>query len=448
MDRDILNRLRRMAGVPQDFTPVKKVIAEDVIPGMSQILRGGKHKFYLVMDATPNSELGDVVAEVDIQALISIIKGALARHADLKQWELFPHEQQKQAVDLARTRMMQTGSELKEFTIGVGATTASPVNVPEPSQEEVEAAISDDEPVEDENYDAASFKFDDEEADVEDNDQSDDESFYREVANRMRSTAASLVKSEDSRDGKFAQKLRSQANQLDTLADIFATQVSESTDEDFHDDDDEESTTTICPDCEGSGKFRYETHVVDCDRCDGVGEIFESMHYHTDSNYETFADNDDHPVNVDASYDTVWDKKDQKKDDYVPANDTTAVKVPSKITQELERVIREIKAEAEKSKPRDYERAYYYEDTAEALEIVLNHLKSKTVEGLKQAQIYVHRMMNVQRALIPDSVWKFIVDGGTKRSLKAYMNDAKEPVTGKPFTTVKTEDLNKNTHTE
>ncbi|KKK78352.1 hypothetical protein LCGC14_2844410, partial [marine sediment metagenome] len=70
-------------------------------------------------------------------------------------------------------------------------------------------------------------------------------------------------------------------------------------------------------------------------------------------------------------------------------------------------------------------------------------LSKKTVQGLKQAQYLSQRMMNIQRALMPDATWKFLVDGGVKRSLKSYMNAVKEPVTGKPFGVVDIETLNK-----
>lgn len=52
-------------------------------------------------------------------------------------------------------------------------------------------------------------------------------------------------------------------------------------------------------------------------------------------------------------------------------------------------------------------------------------MSEKTIEGLKRAQLMSHRMANVSRALMPDHVWKFIVEGGAKRSLKDYVNDVK-----------------------
>ncbi|KKK66995.1 hypothetical protein LCGC14_2958510, partial [marine sediment metagenome] len=158
----------------------------------------------------------------------------------------------------------------------------------------------------------------------------------------------------------------------------------------------------------------------------------------------------DNPKNVDTSKsgDTVWDTPEENEEDYEMTDDDQKVKVPSKILSELKRVIGEVTRESEKAKPRDFERANYYEDTAEALQIVYDELAKKTVQGLKQAQYLSQRMMNVQRALMPDSVWKFLVDGGERRSLKAYMTAVKPPVTGKPFSSVVISSLNKNTNTE
>ena len=82
------------------------------------------------------------------------------------------------------------------------------------------------------------------------------------------------------------------------------------------------------------------------------------------------------------------------------------------------------------------------------MQIVHDYLSEKTVQSLKLAQVFSQRMMNIQRVLMPDVVWKFLVDGGVKRSLKSYMNTVKEPVLGKPFGTVPIATLNKNTHTE
>jgi hypothetical protein len=171
------------------------------------------------------------------------------------------------------------------------------------------------------------------------------------------------------------------------------------------------------------------------DDMDSAPRIKESMHYHNDDNYETHVNHETQPTNVTAPYDTVFDdEKDEEEEDYEMAYDGEKVTVPSKVLSDLKSVIDDCKAEAEKAKRRDQDaRMHYYADTAEALQIVHDHMAEKTIEGLKRAQLYAHRMANVSRHLMPDHVWKFIVDGGQKRSLKDYMNDVKKmnyPITG------------------
>ena len=182
----------------------------------------------------------------------------------------------------------------------------------------------------------------------------------------------------------------------------------------------------------------------------------KEAHYHTDDNYPLSHHEDpSDAINTATDYDTVFDQNDkvgddQKEEDFELTNDETKVSVPSRILTALKDRIAELKAEGEKAKPRDFERAGYYEDTTEAFQTVYDLLNDKTVEGFKRAQIYSQRMMNVQRALFPDEVWKFIVDGGSKRSLKSYMSpvDTKFPVSGEPLGIVPIDVLNKNTNTQ
>ena len=156
--------------------------------------------------------------------------------------------------------------------------------------------------------------------------------------------------------------------------------------------------------------------------------IKESMHHHSDDNYETFADDERQPVNVSANYPTVWDDPDFDEDpeDHEMANDDEKIHVPAKILSDYKKVITACEKEAAKAEKRDDDqRMHDYADTAKAHKIVHYYLAWKTIEGLKRAQLLSRRMANVSLALMPDHVWKFIIDGGSKRSLKDYMNDVK-----------------------
>lgn len=177
--------------------------------------------------------------------------------------------------------------------------------------------------------------------------------------------------------------------------------------------------------------YNVGDHVtMDGKRREVVKVLSEAMHYHTDDNYpHSHVQHPEQPINVTAPYETVFDAPEfeEEEEDYQMANDTTPVKVPAKILTDLAAVVGECKAEAEKAERRDdHERKHYYADTADALQIVHDYLGEKTVEGMKRAQLLSHRMANVSRHLMPDNVWKFIVDGGEKRSLKDYMHDVKD----------------------
>lgn len=365
MNRDQLNVLRRCAGVPQDFSAEKKVepIVEDVIPGMSQVFRGGKHKFYLVVEADKDSDLGDIITEVDIRALANIIKGA--EGTNTKEWELFPHNKQNDALNLARQRL----ATVTEGLAG-GLNFRDPDAVPLPTDDEM-GDLNRDEDVEDVERD-----------------------------------------------------------------------VHAQADEALTDEEDFEPPTNICPDCEGG---EHPPALGKCERCDGEGEIFEAKEKDVKEKIEELEELEE---SEEISDETVYDKPEERKDDYRLANDTTTVKVPAKILSALKDVIAELKREAEKIKPRNEDGAGYYEDTVDAFQIVYDFLAEKTVEGLKQAQIYSQRMMNIQRLHMPDSVWMFIVNGGEPRSLQSYYRAVKEPITGKAFANVGISTLNKNTHTE
>lgn len=455
MNRDQLNVLRRCAGVPQDFSaeqPVEQVpVTEDVVPGMSQVLRGGKHKFYLVCDATKDSELGDVITEVDIKALANIIRGA--GNTGTKEWELFPHDKQNEALNLARERLAKVGAEKVTEGLAGGVGSRMAASVPHPSQDEIAKALAEEdfEEIADDDFEPATNICPDCEGGehppaVGKCERCDGEGEIFEAAVRA---------APGHPDDKTHTKKKGDGKNYKDCPDCNGGYTKDGKD---------------CKKCEGNGKV-YESKEEECEemeevskckcgcdpkRCEcksdckcGCNAVKESAGYYTEVNPLTH-DESEQPKNVDVSSqkETVWDEEEEPKDDYLLANDTTAIKVPAKVLSELKRVIDELTAEAKKVKLRDVESANYYEDTAKGFQIVYDFLKEKTVNGLQSAQTYSQKMMNIQRTLMPDSVWKFIVNGGTSRSLKSYLSPVKAPTLGKPFANVAITTLNKNTNTE
>lgn len=104
---DALTKLRILAGLKVDDAEyIKGLIAEDVTKDISgPIKEGGKHLFYLVTNATPNSTMGDVISEVDTRAFAQIAVGAGIKAVHQEKWELFPHHLQKEALELAKQRL-------------------------------------------------------------------------------------------------------------------------------------------------------------------------------------------------------------------------------------------------------------------------------------------------------------------------------------------------------
>ncbi len=419
LTRDKLNQLRRFAGVPQDFTAERKqaTVTEDVIPGMSQILRGGKHKFYLVTEVTEkDSDLGDILAEVDFRALTNIIRGAGDKGT--KEWELFPHNKQNDALNLARQRLAGVTE-----TFGDGMQANNPNSVPHPNDEEIQASL---EQQEEDDFEPATNIC----PDCEGGEHPPAVGKCERCGGHgeIYEAKKAAKKDFDGGDKVESSKVESSKEEHKGVVDK-AIKAKE--------ENEEEKECDKCAGCEECEE------VCTCDK-----EVKESTGYHTDDTYPLTHIDSEQPHNVDASYETVWDKPEENEEDYQMNDDDQKIKVPAKILSELKRAISEVTKESEKAKPRDEDRSSYYEDTAEALQIVHDELSKKTVQGLKQAQCLSQRMMNIQRALMPDDVWKFLVDGGVKRSLKSYMNAVKEPVTGKPFGIVDIATLNKNTHTQ
>ncbi len=415
MDKTQLNRLRRMAGAPVDYSPTPKAptsLVEDGIPGISQVFRGGESKFYLVCDADDKSDLGDVLTELDFPALVNILKTA----KDTKEWELFPISQKNKALDLARKR-------LATVTESIGQGAGGNESTPYPTDEEIDQAVT---------------GFEDE---VED-DFEPSTNICPDCEGGEHPPMDGVCERCGGEGEIFESKEEDEQCEVCTDCDCDPCECAK--------EEEEEVKTCKCG-CDPAKCKCPEDCKCGCNAKEEECEMTESAHYHTDGNYPLSHENDDtRPVNVvDSETENVFDlDPDHAPDDYHPTNDTTPCKVPTRVLSELKRVIDEVTAECEKAKPRDFERAHYYEATAEAMQIVHDLLAEKTVQGLKKAQYYVHRMANVSRALLPDLVWKFIVDGGEKRSLKSYYNEVKEPVLGKPFDNVGISTLNKNTNTE
>lgn len=117
-----------------------------------------------------------------------------------------------------------------------------------------------------------------------------------------------------------------------------------------------------------------------------------------------------------------------------PYNESQKVAVPAKIKAQL-------KAEADTARKlaetftmrKDWDSKVFHETLANAFETLEQFLAKGTIYGIKEAQVFMTSLMSPFTNKIPADVIKYIAAGGTLRSLKSYVNDVKEPITGTVF---------------
>lgn len=97
------------------------------------------------------------------------------------------------------------------------------------------------------------------------------------------------------------------------------------------------------------------------------------------------------------------------------------VKVPASVKQALKDEIAQTRKEAEKLSVHNKDARVFYNDLARAFEDLLNFLEAGTVTDIKKAQIYWSSLMGPMIHKVPKVVSDFIVNGGTRRTLKSYM---------------------------
>lgn len=117
-----------------------------------------------------------------------------------------------------------------------------------------------------------------------------------------------------------------------------------------------------------------------------------------------------------------------------PYNENQKVNVPAKLKSSL-------KEEADKARKlaetftmrKDWDSKNFHETLANAMDTLNQFLDKGTVYGIKEAQVFMTSLMSPFQNKLPSDVIKFVASGGSLRSLKSYVNDVREPVTGKVF---------------
>lgn len=157
--------------------------------------------------------------------------------------------------------------------------------------------------------------------------------------------------------------------------------------------------------------------------------VKEAGGYYTSANALSF-DELDKPINV-ASKTSV---------DYAPGEDkneiphqhldgdretTEKVKVPPGVMKALKDGAKEFKDAADKVHGRDQETESLYLTSANAFDQLISYLSDPTIMHIKRAQVYLTSLMGPILHRVPESVVRFLADGGERRSLTKYFYDAK-----------------------
>lgn len=198
--------------------------------------------------------------------------------------------------------------------------------------------------------------------------------------------------------------------------------------------EDEESLDNIEIDTQTQSNDEVSNDIVQCPFCDTeINKIdfydhMMSNHVEEDepSDEQVDSENDEieisfgevptenpNQVTLEAEDATVWDKtedKDESPSGYI--KDTDKIDLPKEIKSSLEKEIKELQKEAEALVKTDYKTAEFYNDTANAMIDVLNHLEQETEHDMKMAQVLITKYMSPIVQKFPKEVYDFIIHGG------------------------------------
>ena len=116
--------------------------------------------------------------------------------------------------------------------------------------------------------------------------------------------------------------------------------------------------------------------------------------------------------------------KDESPDD-VPADTDQKIDVPAKVLNALKKEIKELRDAAQNMSNDNYTRNFY-NDTADAFDVILDHLEKKNVHCMKMAQIHTTKLMSPMIHKLPDVVFDFISRGGAPETLNTLFKKVKE----------------------
>jgi len=121
-----------------------------------------------------------------------------------------------------------------------------------------------------------------------------------------------------------------------------------------------------------------------------------------------------------------WDMAQHSDDPHVQVPcQMDKVKVPADIKTSLRKEIDDLREDASKVRYRDQDRADFYENTADAFELLLRHLEEGTRHALLLAQVDMNRVMSPMVERLPRDVYMYIVRGGKPAALNELFREVK-----------------------
>lgn len=368
-------------------TPAE-IVTEEVVDIGFPITKGGKHRFFLVQGAGPDSTLKDVVSEVDTLALVNIARGAGAKEPSQDSWELFPPTKKKEALALAESRIAKAQKAVvKEDIITEECfKKGDMVNLTAKDHDYVVVDCID----EGEKYEVMcpitkkthTYKA----SELEHSNKT-----AKEVEQEIRHQLGEGKKADKDydKDGEVESSEKEHKGAVDKAV------KKEKKDDDKDSDDKKEGK---------KGEEEEECMKEETETPEPVVEADKTL-------FDPMTDKDENPK--------------PNKDEQSIAKSNEKVTCPASTLRLLKTEIDEAAKESKYYVGRDEETAKFYNNLAIAMQTLHDKLKEGTVESMQKAQIEFSSWMSIMQHKVPSQVTDFIMKGGKPTPLKDFYKEVK-----------------------
>ena len=128
--------------------------------------------------------------------------------------------------------------------------------------------------------------------------------------------------------------------------------------------------------------------------------------------------------NARGLYDPINDDKDESPES-PKMYDQTKIKIPARIKKLLATEIKELRKAADKVVKRDKALSYFYSNTADAFDVIMQHFDTGTEYAMKMAQVDTTKLMSPMIQRLPDEVYDYIIRCGKTKKLGDFFREVK-----------------------